>query len=81
MSYPPTLEVKRQLLTNARDEFRAKGYQAELNIEAIKAQAEIDDGDTQIERLTALAANCYASARRMDEMLKRLPPPKAKKGE
>lgn len=74
--YPPTVEGKRQMLTNFRDQFRAKGYEAELNIEAVEAQTGIEDAEDQIEKLKAKAANCYASARRMDEMLMKLPAPK-----
>ena len=81
MSYQPTLDVKRQMLTNAREQFRAKGFEAELNIEALKAQhpgAEEDIAE-QLATHEHTAKNAYAAARRMDEMLSKLPKPKDEK--
>lgn len=80
-AYPPTLETKRQMLTNAREQFRAKGYEAELNIEALKVQEGFGDENVakQIDDLSNTAANSYKAARRMDEMLSKLPKPKDEK--
>lgn len=80
MNYPPTLETKRQMLTQAREQFRAKGFEAEMNIEALKVQS--DDGDDAsdvIAQQQKLVHKFYASARRMDEMLAKLPKPKDEK--
>lgn len=78
MSYPPALEVKRLMLTQARDEYRAKGFAAEINVESLKVQqaGKNEDVAQQIADQELTAKNCYASARRMDEMLLKLPKPK-----
>lgn len=81
MSYPPTLDSKRAMLTQARDDFRAKGYAAELNIEALRVQDAGDDEsiEEQIKKYEHSRDNCYKAARRMDEMLSKLPKPKTEK--
>lgn len=80
-SYRPALEQRRAMLTSARDQFRQKGYEAELNIEALKVQSQEEDGETTEQRVTDAtntAENAYKAARRMDELLSKLPTPKVK---
>ena len=76
VSYPPTIAVQRALLTQKRDQFRALGFECELDAETLAAQhapnaAELVEQITNVRRK---AANCYASARRLDVMLAELPP-------
>ena len=85
-TFRPTVERKRAQLEHAREQFRAQGYEAELNIEALKVQIVEADADEeaddsiprQITRLENTRDNAYRSARRMDELLSQLPAPKAK---
>lgn len=82
--YPPDIESKRQMLTNAREQYRAKGFEAELNVEAMKVQVVPgEDGAKKVAAQIAehenTARNAYASARRMDELLAKLPKPKKEK--
>lgn len=78
--YQPDTETKRQMLINARDQFRAKGYECELNIMALEAQdADADVIKAKREDLENSRDNNYASARRMEEELRKLPKPKKEK--
>ena len=79
-TFRPPLETKRAQLTNAREQFRQKGYEAELNIEALTVQEGIDD-EARVKQLTDLENtrdNSYKAARRMDTLLAELPAPKPK---
>lgn len=80
-AYQPTLDVQRAMLTQARDQYRAKGFEAEINIEALKTQdaGTGEDVAQQITQQEHTAANAYKAARRMDEMLAKLPKPKDEK--
>lgn len=81
-SFRPPLETKRAQLTNAREEFRQKGYAAEINIEVLKVQMTEDGDNEQIERDIKANENTrdnsYRAARKADEMLQALPALKAK---
>lgn len=81
MSFPPPLETKRAQLTQARENFRQQGYAAELNIEALRVQDEGDDESiaAQVKSFEHSRDNAYKAARRMDEMLNKLPKPKDEK--
>lgn len=80
-TYHPTLETKRSILTQKRDQFRAMGYEAEVEVETIAVQVAGTDEDAAqtIANLKSKASNCYMSARRLDEMLAKLPQPKPDK--
>ena len=79
--YQPSKDVQRQQIERAREEFRQQGFAAELNIEALLVQSAGDDEsvEAQIKQFEHSRDNAYASARRMDEMLKKLPAPKGDK--
>lgn len=77
-SFRPPLEAQRAMLEKARDDFRAQGYQCEINIEAFSVQ-EAGDGevrDREVENLEHKRDNCYASARHFEEKLATMPKPK-----
>lgn len=76
-AYPPTVEIKRAILTQKRDEFRAMAYGAEVDVETLLVQVAVSDDqvDQQVTNLKQKADNCYRSARRLDEMLAKLPKP------
>lgn len=79
-TYRPPLEQQRAMIERQRDEFRSMGYKAELDIEAISVQ-EAGDGEKLAESIKNLEHqrdNCYASARLMEEKLKKMPVPKKK---
>lgn len=78
MPYRPPIEVQRQQITNAREQFRQMGYAAELDIDALQAQ-DAGDIDDQIKGLERKRDNAYAAARKMDEKLSKLPAPKPEK--
>lgn len=78
--FRPPLEQQRKQIEDAILEFRAKGYQCEINIEAFEVQ-EAGDGEMQakeIEKLKHQMENCYASARHLEAKLAAMPKPKAK---
>ncbi len=83
MNQRPELEVRRQLLTQMRDDLRAKGFQAEMNAEALAVQTPSDDDngravhDKAIADLKTMATNCYRGAEALSAQLAKLP--KAKK--
>ena len=79
--FPPSKDVQRQQLERAREEFRQQGFAAEMNIEALLVQNGGDDESVadQIKKFEHSRDNAYASARRMDELLKKLPAPKPEK--
>lgn len=75
MTYRPPVEVQRAQLERARDAFRQQGYAAEIDIEVLGVQ-EAGDGESvgdQIAKLESTRDNAYASARKCDELLAKLP--------
>lgn len=84
MSNPqsPTIDARRAMLTQKRDNFRNLAYDAEIEVVAVSSQSE---GVTEAERakaveeLTAKATNCYASAAALDALLSKLPTSNAEK--
>lgn len=80
-AFPPPLDIKREQLTRARENFRQQGFAAEMDIEALRVQ-DAGDGESieaQIKKLEHSRDNAYRAARRMDEMLQKLPVPKGEK--
>jgi hypothetical protein len=82
----PELEVRRQMLTQMRDNFRAQGFEAETNVDALAVQ--LTDGPeakTQWEKMISdyrsKAENCYRSAEALTGQLAKLPKPKKGKGD
>ena len=79
----PNPNVRRRLIEQKRDNLRASAFDAEIEVESVKAQTvgvTEEERERTITELTAKAANCYASAARMDDMLKSLPKPPEKEG-
>lgn len=78
-SYRPPKDRQRQIVIAMRDDFRDKGFQAEMNAKAVRVQSPDEDGQTieqREEQWLATAANCYASAHEMDKELEALPAPR-----
>lgn len=77
--YRPDVERQRAMLIEQREFFRAKGFEFEMDLEAhLVQQLTADPAAIEKERrdLRQKIANCDRSARRMDQMLAKLPPPK-----
>lgn len=71
----PSLKVRRAMIEQNRDRFRAEAFAAELDIDVIGVQVH---GVTQGERVKTLkelnnkVANCTASAVKLDAMLQEI---------
>lgn len=80
--YRPDVERQRAMLIDQREFFRAKGFEIETNLEAHLVQ-DLTGDPVAIEKerrdMRQQIANCDRSARRMDELLAKLPPPKPAK--
>lgn len=80
----PELEVRRSMLTQMRDNFRAQGFEAETNAQALAVQFA---PDTESKAALAKAVsdyetkseNCYRSAEAVSAQLAKLPKPKQEK--
>ena len=75
----PSPEIQRRIIEQKRDQFRAEAFGAEIEMAAVAAQT-VGVSDEERERtsteLANKAANCYAAAKKMDDLLKALPKPK-----
>lgn len=83
-SQRPELETRRAMLTQMRDSFRAQGFEAEMNVTALKVQ--IVQGEEESQALAKMIAdyegkarNCYRSAEGLSAELAKLPKPKKEK--
>lgn len=79
----PELEVRRQMLTQMRDNFRAQGFEAETNVDALSVQTVDPENRAVWEKMLSdyqgKAQNCYRSAEALSAQLAKLPKPKKEK--
>lgn len=82
-AYRPSVEVQRAQLEKAKEQFRQEGYAAEINLEVLSVQTALDDEavERQIKNTENSRDNAYASARKCDELLAKLPKEKKAKSE
>lgn len=74
----PDTNVKRHILTQMRDQFKAKGYEHSITAEL----AELLGDKAGAESSTKQSKQCYAAARKVVEKIAALPPePEADKAE
>lgn len=79
----PTLEVKKRMIEQKRDQFRAAGFDATLEAISMNAQKAVG-AQQERERMQivsdfrAKAANSYLAAKEMDALLAQLPEPEKK---
>lgn len=83
-SQQPTLEVRRQMIEQRRDNFRAQGFDAELEISTLEIQETASPEEQQekqkaIDVLRGKVRNCYKSAEHLSGLIAQLPKPKAEK--
>jgi hypothetical protein len=78
VSQRPDLEVQRRLVQSKLEQFRAMGYEAELDLLAAQVQ-QGDNRDQMITDLEQKRDNCYAAAKEMATALAALPKPKKEK--
>lgn len=81
----PSRDVQRAMIEQKRDQFRAAGFEAELELATLKVQEpaskeEKEQQEKAFEDLKLKAANCYRSATELSGMLATMPKPKAKEG-
>lgn len=81
-SEKPSAEIQRQIIEQKRSQFRAMGFEAELEIATLKIQKAGREEERQRAKtlvdLRDKANNCYASATELTRLLSELPePPKA----
>lgn len=69
------------MLTQMRDQFRAQGFEAEMNAEAVSVQ--VSESEEEEAARTKMVAECrskaengYRCAEKMSELLAKLPKPK-----
>ena len=80
----PELEVRRTMLSQMRDSFRAQGFEAEMNAIGVAVQS-ADDEETKAARQKMIddyntkSENCYKSAEALSAELAKLPKPKKDK--
>lgn len=83
-SQQPDDDVKRQMIEERIGKFRRAGFDAELEIATLKIQKTSGDKEERerteaLKNLRSTAANCYASAKELSQMLESLPAPKKEK--
>lgn len=78
----PTVDMKREILTQKRDQLRAQGYEHSLNAVCNEVQlrtAETEQEKTELRRAIQLGKKFsrqkYDAAAELDRMLKELPEP------
>lgn len=84
MNQKPELEIQRKMIEQRRDNFRAQGFDAELEIETLEIQETAGDDEGRekekaVEVLRGKSRNCYKSAEHLSGLLSRLPKPKKEK--
>lgn len=75
----PEADVQRKMIEQRRDQFRAAGFDAEMEVVCLKAQQVPAEQEREkaktLGEFRQKAENCYASAREMVRLLAELPEP------
>lgn len=76
-----SLEKRREMLINGRDQLLAKAFEAQMNLDALSVQTPTEDDEgleIQRQRLENTRDNAQKGAEKLDDQLKKLPKPKDK---
>ena len=83
-SQKPELDVQRRIIEQKRDQFRAHGFETELEVTTLRVQevaseAEGAKREEMIQDLETKVRNCYRSAEELQSLLAKLPKLKQEK--